>query len=115
MEAKSTKNKLSGINAGRLEDHRNKIKAIYTIVVTPRYVPAVLSDIRNCPIVIIRANTFAEFLYNCLINRSSIPEIDYRYFDEIIIKNFGKDISSEISNLTMQHFASNTTMEACST
>ncbi len=115
VEAKSTKNKLSGIYSGRLEDHKNKIKAIYTIVVTPRYVPAVLSDIRNCPIVIIRANTFAEFLYNCLINRSSIPEIDYRYFDEIIIKNLGKDISSEISNLTMQRFASNTTMEAYST
>ncbi|CRY98699.1 Type II restriction enzyme HgAI (Endonuclease HgAI) (R.HgAI) [Neisseria meningitidis serogroup B] len=50
-----------------------------------------------------------------MINRSSIPEIDYRYFDEIIIKNLGKDISSEISNLTMQQFASNTTMEAYST
>ncbi|SSY79969.1 hypothetical protein [Alysiella crassa] len=111
VEAKSTKNKLSSINAGRLEEHQNKIQADYTIVVTPRYVPAVLSDIRKRPIVIIRANTFAEFLYNCLINRTHLPEIDFKYFDEIIVNHLGKDISMEISNLTIGQFASNTTME----
>lgn len=112
VEAKSTKNKLSAINAGRLEEHQNKIKATYTIVVTPRYVPAVLSDIRNRSIVIIRANTFAEYLYNCLINRNRISEIDYQYFDEIIINNLGRDVSEFISNLTLNKFASNINNDA---
>ena len=58
VDAKSTKNKLSGLNAGRLSAHRTKIGGEYTIVVTPRYVPAVLHDIRSMPIVIIRASTF---------------------------------------------------------
>jgi type II restriction enzyme len=103
VDAKSTKNKLSGINSGRLEGHRNRIGAVYSIVVTPRYVPAVLQDIRTSPIVIIRASTFAEYLYNCIDN--DIREIDYSDFDDIIVTNLGTDISKRISNLTIERFA----------
>ncbi len=103
VDAKSTKNKLSGVNAGRMEGHREKIGGAYTIVVTPRYVPAVLQDIRTSPIVIIRANTFSEYLYNCIDN--DIREIDYEDFDSIIVNNLGKDISKNISDLTISRFA----------
>lgn len=103
VEAKSTKNKLSCVNAGRLAGHREKIGGAYTIVVTPRYVPAVLQDIRTSPIVIIRANTFSEYLYNCIDN--DIREIDYEDFDSIIVNNLGKDISKNISDLTISRFA----------
>lgn len=103
VEAKSTKNKLSSVNAGRLAGHREKIGGAYTIVVTPRYVPAVLQDIRTSPIVIIRANTFSEYLYNCIDN--DIREIDYDDFDSIIVNNLGKDISKNISDLTISRFA----------
>ncbi|MES9782043.1 MULTISPECIES: hypothetical protein [Bacillus cereus group] len=104
VDAKSTKNKLSGINAGRLADHRGKIGAKYTIVVTPRYVPAVKRDIINTQIVIIMANTFSEFLYNCI--NSDLREIDYADFDEIIMSNLGKDVSKLISDLTIDKFSS---------
>ena len=103
VEAESTKNKLSSVNAGRLAGHREKIGGAYTIVVTPRYVPAVLQDIRTSPIVIIRANTFSEYLYNCIDN--DIREIDYEDFDSIIVNNLGKDISKNISDLTISRFA----------
>lgn len=103
VDAKSTKNKLSGINSGRLEGHREKIGGVYSIVVTPRYVPAVLQDIRNRPIVIIRASTFSEYLYNCIEN--DIREIDYEDFDSIIVNNMGNDISKNISDLTIARFA----------
>ena len=103
VDAKSTKNKLSGINAGRLEGHREKIGGAYTIVVTPRFVPAVLQDIRTSPIVIIRATTFSEYLYNCIDN--DLREIDYEDFDNIIVNNLGKDISKNISDLTISRFA----------
>ncbi|NWJ49581.1 MAG: restriction endonuclease [Bacteroidetes bacterium] len=103
VDAKSTKNKLSLINSGRLEGHREKIGGVYTIVVTPRYVPAVLQDIRTSPIVIIRANTFSEYLYNCIDN--DVREIDYEDFDSIIVNNLGKDISKNISDLTISRFA----------
>lgn len=103
VDAKSTKNKLSGINSGRLEGHREKIGGLYSIVITPRYVPAVLQDIKNRPIVIIRASTFSEYLYNCIDN--DVREIDYEDFDNLIINNLGKDISKNISDLTIARFA----------
>lgn len=103
VDAKSTKNKLSGLNAGRLAEHRSKIAAEYTIVVTPRYVPAVLLDIKASPVVIIRASTFSEYLYNH-IDRD-IREIDYADFDNIISGNLGKDISRDISTLTIERFS----------
>ncbi|MFM9470795.1 hypothetical protein [Flavobacterium psychrophilum] len=103
VDAKSTKNKLSGINSGRLDGHREKIGGTYTIVITPRYVPAVLQDIKTSPIVIIRASTFSEYLYNCIEN--DIREIDYQDFDNIIVNNLGKDISKNISDLTIARFA----------
>ena len=103
VDAKSTKNKLSDINSGRLAAHREKIGGVYTIVVTPRYVPAVLQDIKTSPIVIIRASTFSEYLFNCIDN--DLRKIDYEDFDSIIVDNLGKDISKSISNLTIARFA----------
>lgn len=103
VDAKSTKNKLSGLNAGRLAEHRTKIGGEYTIVVTPRYVPAVLHDIKSAPIVIIRASTFSEYLYNHIDNE--VREIDYADFDNIIVSNLGKDISRNISTLTIDKFS----------
>lgn len=102
VDAKSTGNKLTNINAGRLAAHRRKISGEYTIVVTPRYVPAVRDDIANNPIVIILASTFSEYLYNCISH--GIREIDYADIDNIIIDNLGKDISNEISTLTIEKF-----------
>lgn len=103
VEAKSTANKLSGINSGRLKEHRQQIGGEYTIVVTPRYVPAAKRDIKDNPIVIILASTFSEYLYNHVYH--DIREIDYKDFDEIVINNLGTDISNLISNMTMEKFA----------
>jgi type II restriction enzyme len=103
VDAKSTSKKLPSINAGRLREHREEIGGEYTIVVTPRYVPAVLKDIKGTPIVIIRASTFSEYLYNHIFN--DIREIDYEDFDSVIINNLGKDISRIISDKTLEKFA----------
>lgn len=103
VDAKSTKNKLSNINAGRLAAHRTKIGGKYTIVITPRYVPAVKHDIIGTPTVIITASTFAEYLYNCINN--DIRRIDYSDFDNIINENLGTDISRQISNHTLEKFS----------
>lgn len=103
VDAKSTKNKLSGLNAGRLDHHRRLIGGKYTIVVTPRYVPAVKEDIRNTSIVILLASTFSEYLYNNMVN--NVREIDYADFDTIITNNLGTDISKQVSELTITRFA----------
>lgn len=103
VDAKSTENKLSGLNAGRLREHRKQIGGEYTIVVTPRYVPAAIRDIKEDPIVIILASTFSEYLYNHLYH--DVREIDYEDFDSIIVNNYGTDISKQIAEMTMKKFA----------
>ncbi|MGE4444535.1 MAG: restriction endonuclease [Candidatus Altimarinota bacterium] len=103
VEAKSTKNKLNLVNDGRLGEHRLKIGAEYTIVITPRYVPAVLKDIKNTKNVIITASTFSEYLYNSIIKDER--NIDYKEINDIIINNLGTDISDKISDLTINKFA----------
>lgn len=103
VEAKSTANKLMGINAGRLREHRREIGGEYTIVITPRYVPATRRDINGNPIVIILASTFGEYLYNHIYH--DVREIDYEDFDSIIVNNLGTDISKLISDMTMEKFA----------
>lgn len=102
IEAKSTSNKLSYVNAGRLNHHRNNIGAKYTLLITPKYVPSVRHDIKNSPIVIIKANTFAEYLYNSIISEKK--EIDYSDIHKIVIENYGTDISLLISELTISNF-----------
>lgn len=102
VEAKSTSTKLNQVNAGRLRRHRKLIGANYTIVVTPRYVPSVSYDIEGEEIVIIKANTLSEYLYNNII--ANRRDIDYKEIQTIIINNLGKDISSEVSDLTLTLF-----------
>jgi type II restriction enzyme len=103
VDAKSTKDKLSTISAGRLKSHRERIGADYTIVIPPLYVPAVLHDIKDAAIVLLRASTFAEYLYyNTFYGERNI---DYADFDNIITENYGKDISDLISDLTFSTFA----------
>jgi type II restriction enzyme len=104
VESKSTAKKLSGINAGRLREHREEIGGEYTIVVTPRYVPATKGDIKGQDIVIILASTFAEYLYNHIFHE--VRDIDYSDFDNIIVQNLGTDVSELISNITLDKFAS---------
>lgn len=103
VEAKSTKNKLGLINAGRLRSHREEIGAEYTIVITPRYVPAVKSDIRGQNIVLLLANTFSEYLYNHISH--NMREILYEDFDNIIKDHMGEDISRFVSERTIEKFS----------
>ena len=103
VESKSTANKLSGINVGRLREHREEIGGDYTIVITPRYVPAAKRDIRGTDVVIILASTFAEYLYNHIFH--DVRDVDYADFDDIIVNHRGEDVSKYISNMTMAKFA----------
>lgn len=103
VEAKSTKIKLGLVNAGRLKNHREQIGADYTIVVTPRYVPAVKRDISGQKIVIVLAHTLSEYLYNHIYH--DVREMLYQDFDDIIINHLGEDVSRFISEMTIKKFS----------
>ena len=91
VEAKSTKNKLMTLSAGRLRHHRVQIGSKYTIVVTPNYVNAVLEDIKETDTVLIRSGSFSNFLYQSISKRGR--DISYKSIDEIVVNNLGADIT----------------------
>ena len=105
VEAKSTANKLALVNTQRLKEHRDEVGGEYTIVITPRYVPAARRDIRDTPNVIVTAHTFSEYLYNHIYH--DVREMLYADFDDIIIEHLGEDVSQLISDLTIEKFAAN--------
>jgi hypothetical protein len=103
VEAKSTQNKLTALNSGRLELHRSKISADYTIVVTPRYSPSVLTDIQNTRNVIVLVSTFTEYLYNSLANDAR--EMSYEDIHQIALSSLGGDMSEKLSQLTLSKYS----------
>ena len=94
--------KLNSLNSGRLRFHRKKVGAKYTIIITSRYVPSVLTDIDQQDIVIILANTFTEYLYKNIKDRNN--ETDYSDIHNLILSNPGSDISNQISDLTIKNY-----------
>ena len=105
VEAKSTAKKLTQVNTQRLKEHRDEVGGEYTILITPRYVPAAKRDIRNTPVVLVTAHTFSEYLYNHIYH--DVREMTYADFDDIIIEHLGEDVSELISNMTLNKFGAN--------
>lgn len=102
VEAKSTQTKLSGLNAGRLQLHRNKINARYTIVVAPYYKPSVESDIANTNNVIITASTLSNFLYQSTVRN---PDgITYEPLYRIIQDSMGSNITAKVNEFVAQKY-----------
>lgn len=102
IEAKSTQTKLGAINAGRLQLHRDKINARYTIVVAPYYKPSVETDIANTVNVLITASSLSNFLYQSSVH--SHNELSYRPLYEIIKNSLGSNITSKVNEYVSQHF-----------
>ena len=102
VEAKATKNKFGALQTRRLKEHRDGINGMYTILITPKYTPAVARDIEGENIVILRPAILAEYLYNHLY---IYEELKYEELHNIIINNKGKDISRIISSITLERFS----------
>lgn len=96
VEAKSTKTKLAQVNAGRLQLHRNKIMAKYTIVVAPYYKTSTESDIAGTCNVLITASSLANFLYQSAINDKE--NISYKSLYDIVKSSFGTNITDKVNS-----------------
>lgn len=102
IEAKSTQTKLGGINAGRLQLHRSKINAKYTIIVAPYYKPSVETDIENTANVMITASSLSNFLYQYTIHN---PEgISYEPLYNIVQESLGTNITSKVNDYVAKSF-----------
>lgn len=96
-DGKSTHKKLSGINDGRLNQHRKLYNAQYTIIVTPGYVPSAVEDIKGTRTCIITSYCFADlitkYIFKLYKNRE---ECSYDIFNKLVLNNLGTDLSEKI-------------------
>lgn len=102
IEAKSTQTKLGGINAGRLQQHRKKINAKYTIIVAPYYKPSVKTDIANTENVMITASSLSNFLYQYSIHCKD--NMSYKPLYDMVQAALGTDITSTVNEYVSSHF-----------
>lgn len=102
IEAKSTQTKLGGINAGRLQLHRNKINAKYTIIVAPYYKPSVETDIKGTVNVMITASSLSNFLYQYTIHNPQ--SISYEPLYKIVQESLGSNITSKVNDYVAKSF-----------
>ena len=96
-DGKSTHKKLSGINDGRLRQHRGLYDAKYTIVVTPGYVPSAVEDIKGTRTCIITSYCFADlitkYIFKLYKNRE---ECSFELFNKLALENLETDLSEKI-------------------
>jgi type II restriction enzyme len=102
VDAKSTAKKLTGLNAGRLKLHREKISATYTIVITPGFTPSALTDVKGADVVILLVSTFKDYLSNALHNEAG--GASYEDINNIVQQNLGGDITELVSHLTLEKY-----------
>lgn len=102
IEAKSTRNKLTGINTARLKTHREKIGAQYTLLVTSNYTPGVVSDIRESRIVLFKSSILSNYFYQSIKYRGR--DLTYQYLDNLVIENLGSDLSNVLKNYIFEEF-----------
>lgn len=103
IEAKSTQTKLSGINAGRLQLHRNRINAKYTIIVAPYYKPSVETDIVNTVNVMITASSLSNFLYQYSVH-SKDNTFSYKPLYDIVQSSLGTNITPKVNEYVSKTF-----------
>ncbi len=102
IEAKSTQTKLGQINAGRLQLHREKINAKYTIIVAPYYKPSVETDIRGSSNVMITASSLSNFLYQSVVHNSDW--MSYKSLYEIIQNSLGTNITNTVNDFVAKNY-----------
>jgi type II restriction enzyme len=106
IEAKSTGNKLSGIENATLREHREKFGAKFTILMTPEYMPKVGRHIKNDFITILKPVYLSEYLSNYY--RDSSNETSFEELNELIENNMGEDISEKLSTITISRYGNTT-------
>ena len=102
IEAKSTGTKITEVNTARLLLHRENIKAEYTLLVTPKFTPGAISDIRGNDIVLLKSSILSNYLYQSIKHKGR--KLTYEFLDNMITKNLGLDISDQLKNHIFDEF-----------
>lgn len=102
IEAKSRRDKLIEVNTSRLQRHRSKIGAEYTLIVTSNYTPGAVSDIKQSQNVLFKASILSNYLYQSI--KYNGRDLTYQFLDELVVNNIGKDLSDQLKNHIFDKF-----------
>ena len=102
IEAKSTRNKLFQVNTSRLQQHRKKIGAEYTLLITSNYTPGVVADIRGSQIALFKSSILSNYLYQSIKHYGR--DLTYQFLDDLVVNNIGTDLSNELKNYIFDKF-----------
>lgn len=101
VEAKSTSNKLMGINAGRLNNHMAISQSKYTLVIAPDFSPAATNyDITGTSIVAVQAYTLCDYIQNMALN----DNYSFQKLNNLIENSLGTDLTLKLKSEIASEF-----------
>lgn len=103
VDAKTRGNALTDVNPARIIKHIRKHGAKFCIIIAPKFAFGVNLDIQHCQIVTVRSEDLGAYCYReCIESRDG--QADFSEIYNIIQNNLGKDITSDIRNLTAERY-----------
>ncbi len=102
IEAKATRTKVLQINSRRLREHRALFHSKYTIIIAPNYARGVLADIAGENSVVIKAATFANYLYQYIVKNGR--NLSYAVLHGLAERNLGTDITQKVNEYVYSNF-----------
>jgi type II restriction enzyme len=101
VEAKTRKNQLVEVSISRLQKHREKNGAKYTIIITSKYSIGALTDIKLTNNTILQSRIFANYMFNIM----NTDDKSYNELRNIIKNNLGKSSSSDLAKYNFDKFS----------
>jgi hypothetical protein len=101
IEAKTRKRQLEEVSISRLQNHRDKNGAKYTIIITSKYSIGALKDIRLTVNTILQSRIFANYMFNVMND----DDKSYGDLRAIITSNLGKSSSSDLAKHNFNKFS----------
>ena len=101
VEAKTRKNQLEEVSISRLQKHREKNGAKYTIIITSKYSIGALTDIRLTNNTILQSRIFANYMFNIM----NANDKSYNELRNIIKTNLGKSSSLDLAKHNLDKFS----------
>ena len=101
VEAKTRKKQLEDVSISRLQKHREKNGAKYTIIITSKYSIGALTDIRQTNNTILQSRIFANYMFNIMNTKDK----SYTELRNIINNNLGKSSSLDLAKHNLDKFS----------
>lgn len=103
VEAKTRKKQLTEVNTSRLKSHREINGSKMSLVITSRYSPGAINDIKNSNNLLLQSNVFSNYIYQV----KKHDDYDFSNFYKIMKENRGTSISRVLYDFIIDNYSIN--------